>query len=94
MVDDYRYARLLLFVEKNWLPGTKRRLLGGAMIAPGAGELVQELILANSAGLDVDALFDKIYPYPTAARINQELVVSKRDTSSLAQAALGFAYKW
>ena len=94
VVDDYRYARLLLFVEKNWLPGTKRRLLGGAMIAPGAGELVQELILANSAGLGVDALFDKIYPYPTAARINQELVVSQRDISPLAQAALGFAYKW
>ncbi|WP_223652231.1 dihydrolipoyl dehydrogenase family protein [Hymenobacter psoromatis] len=94
VVDDYRYGRLLLFVEKNWLPGTKRRLLGGAMLAPGAGELVQELILANSAGLGVEALFDKIYPYPTAARINQALVVSKQDISPLAQAALALAYKW
>ena len=94
VVDDYRYGRLLLFVEKNLLPGTKRRLLGGAMLAPGAGELVQELILANSAGLGVEALFDKIYPYPTAARINQALVVSKQAISPLAQAALALAYKW
>ena len=94
VVDDYQYGRLLLFVEKTWLPGTTRRLLGGAMIAPGAGELVQELILANSAGLGVGALFDKIYPYPTAARINQELVVSHQEIPPLAQAALKLAYKW
>ncbi|AMR27458.1 hypothetical protein A0257_10360 [Hymenobacter psoromatis] len=87
VVDDYQYGRLLLFVEKNLLPGTKRRLLGGAMVAPGAGELVQELILANSSGLGVDALFDKIYPYPTAARINQQLVVRQRDISPLARLA-------
>jgi len=93
VVDDYQYGRLLLFVEKNLLPGTKRRLLGGAMVAPSAGELVQELILANSSGLGVEALFDKLYPYPTAARINQALVVRQRDISPLARLALDFAYK-
>ena len=94
VVDDYQYGRLLLFVEKTWLPGQKRRLLGGAMVAPGAGELVQELILANASGLGIEALFDKIYPYPTAARINQALVVSQKDISPLAQLALDVAYKF
>ena len=44
------------------------------MVAPNAGELIQELILANLAKLPVKAIFDKVYPYPVASRINQSLV--------------------
>ena len=96
VVDDYRYGRLLLFVEKLRLPlpGRKRRILGGAMVAPGAGELVQELILANASGLGVGALFNKVYPYPVAARINQALVVAHQTLPSLAQAALDAVFRW
>lgn len=95
VVDDYRDGRLLLFIEKNRLPlpGQKRRILGGAMVAPGAGELVQELILANASGLGISAIFDKIYPYPVAARINQKLIVDHQEVSSLLQTALDAAYK-
>ncbi len=95
VVDDYRYGRLLLFIEKNLLPipGQKRRILGGAMVAPGAGELVQELILANSSGLDISEIFDKIYPYPVAARINQKLIVEHRGVSPLLQKALDVAFR-
>ncbi len=95
VVDDYRDGRLLLFIEKNRLPvpGQKRRILGGAMVVPGAGELVQELILANASGLGISAIFDKIYPYPVAARINQKLVVDNQEVSSLLQTALDVAYK-
>lgn len=95
VVDDYRDGRLLLFIEKNRLPvpGQKRRILGGAMVAPGAGELVQELILANASGLGISAIFDKVYPYPVAARINQKLVVDHQEVSALLQAALDVAYK-
>ena len=95
VVDDYRYSRLLLFIEKNLLPvpGQKRRILGGAMIAPGAGELIQELILANTAELGISAIFDKVYPYPVAARINQKLIVEHQEVSSLLQTALDVAFK-
>lgn len=62
-------------------------------MAPGAGGLVQELILAKGSGLGVDAFFDKLYPYPVAARINQEPVVSPRDIPPLLKSALNFAYK-
>jgi len=44
------------------------------MIAPNAGELIQELILAVSSGLSVKDIFNKTYPYPTASRINKKLV--------------------
>ncbi|MGI4743916.1 MAG: dihydrolipoyl dehydrogenase family protein [Janthinobacterium lividum] len=93
VVDDYRDGRLLLFIEKNRLPGQKRRILGGAMVAPHAGELVQELILANASGLGIGAIFDKVYPYPVAARINQLLIVNHLELSPLLQAALDVAFK-
>lgn len=40
----------------------KEKILGGTMVAPGAGELVQELILANIAKLPLNVIFNKIYP--------------------------------
>ena len=85
VVDSYRDGRLLLFIEKNALPlpGRKRRILGGAMVAPGAGELIQELILANASGLGISEIFDKVYPYPVAARINQKLIVEHQEVSPL-----------
>ncbi|MFD2784555.1 dihydrolipoyl dehydrogenase family protein [Hymenobacter rubripertinctus] len=95
VVDEHRYGRLLLFIEKNLLPipGQKRRILGGAMVAPGAGELIQELILANTSGLGISAIFDKVYPYPVAARINQKLIVDHQQITPLMQLGLDVAFK-
>lgn len=73
IVDNYQYGKMILFVDKKTLL-RKQKILGGAMIAPGAGELIQELILANTSGLSIKAVFDKIYPYPVASRINQSLI--------------------
>ena len=52
----------------------KGTLFGGSMVARGAGELVQELILAMSSGLRVSTLFNKTYPYPAATRINKRVI--------------------
>jgi len=49
------------------------------MIAPNAGELIQELILANSAGINASSIFNKIYPYPTASRVNQLAMVDYQE---------------
>ncbi len=73
VVDNYRYGKLVLLVSKGGF-FRKQKLLGGTMVAPNAGELIQELILANSVKLPVKAIFDKVYPYPVASRINQSLV--------------------
>lgn len=69
ITDGARYGYAKMFVEKN-----SKRILGGTMVAPSAGELIQELILATSQKLTTKALFQKIYPYPTATRINKRLV--------------------
>lgn len=80
VVGSFEYARLILFLTPKNILG-KQKILGGTMIAPDAGELVQELILANSSGLSTNAVFNKIYPYPVAARINQQLVVKLKEST-------------
>nr|WP_276902649.1 NAD(P)/FAD-dependent oxidoreductase [Pedobacter kyonggii] len=73
VVDNYTYGKLVLFVSQAGFL-KKQKILGGTMIAPNAGELIQELVLANSSNLSVKTIFNKIYPYPTASRINQGLI--------------------
>jgi pyruvate/2-oxoglutarate dehydrogenase complex dihydrolipoamide dehydrogenase (E3) component len=53
------------------------KILGGTMVAEGAGELIQELMLAQVAGLSTKAIFAKNYPYPTATRINKKLITDQ-----------------
>lgn len=80
VTDDYQYGKLVLFISrKRFLK--KQKILGGTMVAPGAGELIQELILANEQGLSINALFNKIYPYPVASRINQKAIVMYKQNS-------------
>lgn len=53
----------------------KENLLVGSVAAPGIGELIPKLILANSAKVPIKAIFNKIYPYPVATCIVQEAIV-------------------
>lgn len=45
------------------------------MVAPNAGELIQKLKLANTFGLSINTIFNKIYPHPVAISINQKAIV-------------------
>lgn len=67
IIDENTNGKLLLFVSKG-------KILGGSMVGENAGELVQELILANTLKLKLRDLLKKIYPYPTAARINKKII--------------------
>jgi pyruvate/2-oxoglutarate dehydrogenase complex dihydrolipoamide dehydrogenase (E3) component len=77
VTDNYQYGKLILFIGKSKLPWSNPKLLGGSLVAPNAGEIIQELILAKTAGLGIKSLFNKIYPYPTASRINKTIVLHK-----------------
>lgn len=66
ITDDY-VGLLKLHISKD-------RILGGTMISRNAGELVQELILAMEAEIDIKHIFNKVYPYPTASRINKRTI--------------------
>ena len=75
----YRWGKLVLYVSKKSLFSWKEKILGGSMIAPNSGELIQELILANMTGMSTNAIFDKVYPYPTASRINQKMFIDEKE---------------
>ncbi len=95
ITDDYRYGRLVLYVSpKSWFFG-KSTLLGGSMIAPKAGEMVQELFTAQLAGLNTNVLFNKVYAYPVSSRINQKATNSIRtgDLTPFLKKLLGFLYR-
>ena len=77
ITDNYAYGRLLLFIEKKKINIRNAKILGGSMVAPNAGEISQELILATSAEISISNLLNKIYPYPTAANLNK-IILRKR----------------
>lgn len=67
IVDNERKGLVKIFVSKD-------KILGGTMVGASAGELVQELILAQQANVPVSKVFEKTYPYPTATRINRKAI--------------------
>lgn len=71
ITDGARYGYTKMFVDSK-----TKKILGGTMIAPNAGELIQELIMATTSRLTTSAIFNKIYPYPTAGRINKRVVTN------------------
>lgn len=84
IVDEYTYGKITLYLTPKGFWNKKRKILGGTIIAPNAGELMQELTLAMEAELPIDTIYDKLYAYPVASRINQQTVmgVIKNDLKS------------
>ena len=70
-------------------------ILGGTMVAENAGELIQELILAQTHGMTLKQLSQKVYPYPTATRINRALALSflRRSLTSRVKLLFHFLYR-
>ena len=74
IVGEFDYGKVTLFLSPK-RPWRKRRILGGSIIAPNAGEIIQELLLAANEGISIDALYAKLYAYPVASRINQQTLM-------------------
>ena len=70
--DRYPESKLTVYLKGD-------RLLGGTMIAPSAGELIQELVLAKQNKIPLRKLLEKTYAYPTATRINRWLAIWEYD---------------
>lgn len=77
VIEDYEYAKMYLLIEPSAINPFGARIWGGTVIAPNAGELVQELILAQQHNLTAGDFFNKIYPYPTASRVNKSVWVDR-----------------
>ncbi len=80
VVDNYQYAKMILYISKGGY-FKKEKILGGSMVAPQAGELIQDLLLANTSKLSINSIFNKVYPYPVASRINQQIIANYKEKS-------------
>ena len=73
VTDDRQYGQVhICLSQKSFLK--KQVILGGMMICPGAGEMIQELILAMNTKMSVVEILKKIYAYPVSSRVNQAIV--------------------
>jgi len=88
IVDETTYGKIKLFISPKGI------VLGGTMIAHNAGELTQELMLAQANTLGVDAFMKKVYPYPTASRINRSTLFEfeRRKLTHFAKKVLHWLY--
>ncbi len=70
--DQYPESNLTVYMKGDYI-------LGGTMIAPNAGELIQELVLAKQNKIPLRKILEKTYAYPTASRINRWLAIWEYD---------------
>lgn len=94
VASDYEYGRLILFTKKNKLKPRNGKILGGTVVAPQAGEMIQELIMAKQQGLGTGAIFNKTYPYPTQSRVHKVALLEKfaSDIAGWIQKMMRFLY--
>ena len=71
IVESYEYGHMSVWTSDESRAG-KRKIHSATMIAPKAGDLIQELQLAAGNELPIQKITERVYPYPVAARINQK----------------------
>ncbi|AUD05440.1 mercuric reductase [Spirosoma horti] len=94
VIDNYDYGKQWLYLAKGNKLFGKRKVLGGSIVAPQAGEMIQDLILANTFGLGAGAIQKKIYPYPVASRVSKSALLEqlKGNIPTWAKAILRWLY--
>ncbi len=78
IVDEYPYGRMSVWTNRFGAL-EDRTIKAATMIAPKAGDLIQELQLAAEAGVPIGKMANRVYPYPVASRINQKTILGITD---------------
>lgn len=73
IIQEYKYGHTSLWMQ-NKAAIRNRKLLAGSMIAPSAGELMQEMELAKHSRIKIGDIENRVYPYPVQSRINQKTI--------------------
>ena len=79
------------FMKVTHLPGG--RVLGATIVAPGAGELIQEWTLAIEKGIQLGDLAQSIHVYPTYSMASQQLAL-RAYSKRLFAGRLGGLLRW
>lgn len=88
-IQGYKKLKQKLYIKKG-------RIVGGTILAPQAGEIIQELILQMQYKKKFNTLLNKTYPYPTLTRVNRVSMLEDLDktTPKLYKKILQSLYKW
>jgi pyruvate/2-oxoglutarate dehydrogenase complex dihydrolipoamide dehydrogenase (E3) component len=73
IIQEYTYGHLSIWMENKSNIGN-RKILSATLIAPDAGEIIQELQLAKHAHVPIKKINNRVYPYPVQSRINQKTI--------------------
>jgi len=71
IIQEYTYGHQSIWMEDGGSIN-KRKILSGSLIAPNAGEIMQELELAKHTDTSIGTMTKRVYPYPVQTRINQK----------------------
>ena len=66
--EEEGFIQVLVGGKSNWRGGGK--ILGVTIVAPHAGELITEWVLAIENNLSVEAIFNTVHAYPTLSELN------------------------
>lgn len=73
IIQSYTYGHVSYWMTSGSRIGN-RHLLSGTMIAPHAGDLIQEMQFASENKTSIKRITQRVYPYPVASRINQKTI--------------------
>jgi len=91
IVDEAREG----FIKILTAPGTDR-ILGVTIVAPRAGEMLAEMVLAMRHGIGLKRVFATIHPYPTYTEANRDAagVWRTRHTPAWLPGVLARYHRW
>ena len=92
LTDEYADSEYELYIGKTWY--AREYLLGGTVVAPEAGELVQELMLLAEGKLSLSAIRNKFYAYPTKSRFWQRILLEDQSNRLLTDKLKHFLQIW
>jgi hypothetical protein len=69
-------------------------MCGGTVVAPKAGELIQELMLAQENNLSIASLRNKFYAYPTMGQVWQSVLLHDQSEQSLTPRVKSIIARW
>jgi len=94
IVDEYEYGRMSIWMDNRRSLGN-RVIRSATMIAPKAGDLMQELQLSAEANIPIKNITQRVYPYPVASRINQKVIrgVMNKSYTDTKKALARFAFR-
>jgi pyruvate/2-oxoglutarate dehydrogenase complex dihydrolipoamide dehydrogenase (E3) component len=91
VIDNYSDGQYKIYVAKRLF---RERIVGGTVVAPGASEMVQELILAAEQRLPLSSISGKFYAYPTKSQTWQRVLLQDQASRMIKSISKRIITRW